>query len=96
MPHRYGTARRSFAIVLIAIVGVILGLFAANPLDQETVAGLLLGSLVIIVPLHFAIEGNRRDAISINTDWTSPPISHVPRSRRTGRHRTGLSVGRKW
>jgi hypothetical protein len=66
------------AIVLIAIVGVILGLFAASRNDPGMVAVLLLASLVVVVPVHFAIEGNRRDAINIKADRASHPDSQGP------------------
>jgi hypothetical protein len=49
---------------LIAIIGVILGLFAANPNDQDFVAVFLIMSLVFVVPVHLAIEGNRRDILN--------------------------------
>jgi hypothetical protein len=49
---------------LIAIIGIVLGLFAANREDWDSVAVFLLASLVIVVPVHFAIEGNRRDAVN--------------------------------
>lgn len=55
-------------MVLIAIVGIIPGLFAADRKDPGMVAELLLASLVIIVPVHFGIEGNRRDALNIDAD----------------------------
>ena len=61
------------AMVLIAIVGIILGLFAAAGEHTGFVAELLLAALVIIVPVHFGIEGNRRDALNIDADraWYS-------------------------
>ncbi len=64
MPHQQRNRLTILrAMALIAIVGIILGLFAANPDDQGAVAGFLIASLVIVVPLHLAIEGNRRDGI---------------------------------
>jgi hypothetical protein len=33
---------------------------------------------VVVVPVHFAIEGNRRDAINIDADRTSHPNSQGP------------------
>jgi hypothetical protein len=48
---------------LIAVTGGILGLLAANPKDQDFIAVFLIASLVVVVlPEHWAIEGNRRDA----------------------------------
>lgn len=65
MPRRHRnrlTIRR--AMGLIAVTGVILGLLvAANRGDDEGfVAACLIASLVVVVPVHFAIEANRRDA----------------------------------
>ena len=64
MPRRRGyqlTIRH--AMGLVAIAGVVLGLFAAHRQDQDVVAAFLLAALTIVVPVHFAIEANRRDAI---------------------------------
>jgi hypothetical protein len=46
---------------LVAIAGVVLGLFAAHRQDPDVVAAFLLAALTIVVPVHFAIEANRRD-----------------------------------
>ena len=58
--HRL-TIRQSMA--LIAIAGIFLGLFAAYPNDQVAVGCFLVAFLVVVIPVHFAIEGNRRDPI---------------------------------
>jgi hypothetical protein len=47
---------------LIAVTGSILGLLAATSDDQDFIAVFLIASLVVaVLPLHLAIEGNRRD-----------------------------------
>lgn len=79
------------AMALTAVVGVILGVFAANRHDQDIVACLLIASLVIVVPLHLAIEGNRRDGwdTALNTlahcDQEGPRIGRIRRSGGLGR-----------
>jgi hypothetical protein len=50
-------------MVLVAVIAVSLGLFAAHSLAGDAVAVVLL-SLVIAVTVHFANEGNRRDAVA--------------------------------
>jgi hypothetical protein len=59
------TIRR--AMGLIGALAVILALVATNRDDADAVAFLLLASLVIVVPLHLAIEGNRRDAMIVGS-----------------------------
>ncbi len=54
----------------IAILGVVLGVFAANRHDQDVVAAVLWASLVIIIPVHLAIEGNRRDVMNAGGERT--------------------------
>jgi hypothetical protein len=49
------------AMGLIAVTGGVLSLFA-DPDDRSFVALSLIASLVLVLPVHFAIEGNRRDA----------------------------------
>jgi hypothetical protein len=66
------------AMVLIAIVGIILGLFAADRDDPGMVTVLLLASLVVVVPVHFGIEGNRRDVLNIEAGRASHPDSRGP------------------
>jgi hypothetical protein len=61
------------AMALVAIVGVILGLFAAYPQDQDSVAFFLISSLLILVPVHLAIEGNRRDRIEASLQQSECP-----------------------
>ena len=58
-------------MTLVAIVAVILGLFAASRDDPGLVAFPLLLCLVVVVPVHFAIEGNRRDSLGIDTERAS-------------------------
>ena len=76
-------------MTLVAIVAVILGLFAANRDDPGLVAFPLLLCLVVVVPVHFAIEGNRRDSLGIDTERASlsdsqgPPKSFDRALRRT-------------
>ena len=67
MPRRHGnrlTIRR--AMGLIAATDVVLGLLIAANLDddQGVFAVLLIASLVVVVPVHSAIEANRRDALN--------------------------------
>lgn len=76
LPRVRFTIRRM--MVVVAVIALILGLFAANPLDQDVVAVLLLTSMVLIGPVFFAIAGNRRDAININADRTGHPDSQAP------------------
>jgi hypothetical protein len=45
---------------LISVGGGISSLFV-NPDDRGIVAVLLIASLVVVLSVHFAIEGNRRD-----------------------------------
>lgn len=54
-------------MTLVAIAAGILGLFAASSDDPGLVAFLFL-CLVIVVPLHYAIEGNRRDSRGIDAE----------------------------
>jgi hypothetical protein len=61
------------AMVLVAIACIILGLFGVHRHDTDVVGSLLLASLVIVVPVHFAIEGNRRDALEAGHCRTSEP-----------------------
>jgi hypothetical protein len=49
--------------VATAIAGTILGLFAAYPNDPGAVMGFLISFLVMVIPVHLAIEGNRHDPI---------------------------------
>jgi hypothetical protein len=74
MPLRHGyelTIRHGMG--LVAIAGVVLGLFAAHGQDQDVVAAFLLAALTIVVPIHFAIEGNRRDGIALSDHRESEP-----------------------
>jgi hypothetical protein len=66
------------AMVLIAIVGIVLGLFAADREHPGTIAMLLLASLVVVIPWHLAIEGNRRDAPEVDSDRARNPDSRGP------------------
>jgi hypothetical protein len=50
-------------MVVVCASGIVLSLFAANPNDAGMIIGLIMASLVVVIPVHFAIEGNRRDAI---------------------------------
>lgn len=60
------------AMGYVAVVGCILALFAANRHQlEELITIILLPSLVILVPVHFAIEANRRDAIKADLDESS-------------------------
>jgi uncharacterized membrane protein YfcA len=59
------------AMGVIAILGVILGNFAANPHDQDPVAALIFTALVLLVPVLLALKGNRRDAIDAGGDRAS-------------------------
>ena len=69
MPHRHRNRLTILgAMSLIAVTGDILGLLAANPDDQDFIAVFLIASLVVVVlPAHLAIEGNRRDARNAGT-----------------------------
>jgi hypothetical protein len=58
---------------LVAIAGVVLGLFAAHRQDQDAVAAFLFAALTIVVPIHFAIEANRRDGIESSGRRESEP-----------------------
>jgi hypothetical protein len=58
-------------MTLVAIVAVILGLFAVSLDDPGLVAFPLLLCLVVVIPVHFAIEGNRRDSLGIDTERAS-------------------------
>jgi hypothetical protein len=46
---------------LSAVAGGCLGLLAAYRHDADVIAAFMIASLVIVVPTHLAIEGNRRD-----------------------------------
>jgi hypothetical protein len=46
---------------LIAIVACAVAPFAANPSDREFVFVVFVAAMVILFPVHLAIEGNRRD-----------------------------------
>jgi hypothetical protein len=65
MPSTYGYRLTiSKLMALVCAVGIVLALFAIFPDDSDAVIGLIFVSLVFVVPIHFAIEGNRRDAIA--------------------------------
>jgi hypothetical protein len=66
---------------VIAILGVILGNFAAHPRDQDPVAAVLFAALVLLVPVLLAIEGNRRDAIDAGGDRASHSDTGDPHGR---------------
>jgi hypothetical protein len=80
MPRRHRnrlTIRR--AMGLIAATGVVLGLLVAanRDDDQGIVAVLLIASLVVVVPVHFAIEANRRDALNAGQHRPGDPDQKV-------------------
>ena len=60
---------------IIMLVGVSLGFLAANWDDRDAVLVILLPMIAIVVPLHFAIEGNRRDALRGAGDRTRQPLA---------------------
>lgn len=48
---------------VIAVSGGVMALLAANRRDAEVILGLLVAAIVAaVLPIHVAIEGNRRDA----------------------------------
>ena len=60
---------------LIVVTSVILGLLLAgnHDDDQGFVTVFLIGSLVVVVPVHFAIEANRRDALNAGHHQAGDP-----------------------
>ena len=65
-------------MALIAMAGIILGLFAANTNDQGAVVDFLITFLVVVIPVHFAIEGNRRDPVVTGCTRTGYPDQEDP------------------
>ena len=63
------------AMVLIVVTSVILGLLvsANRDDDQGFVAVFIITSLVVVVPVHFAIEANRRDALNAGHHQAGDP-----------------------
>jgi len=54
----------SSLMILVCVAGIVLAPFAAKPEDRGFVIFLFVASLVVVIPLHLAVEGNRRDAIA--------------------------------
>jgi len=69
------------AMAVVAMTAIILGLFASNPEDYQFTAVCLIAALVIVVPVHCAIEGNRRDAtMGVERDQTAARDDRGPES----------------